>query len=241
MRTCKTVLCLLGLVACGGDDGGDVTPDAVQADAPIVSIDAPMCSVASTVVYLNRAGGVYTRAAINDASTNQSTIIPMTATIAAAPIPDPTWETVKACIASKFADFNIAFTDVDPAASPHRELVLVGNPNRKENGIGDGLFGVAPFDCMNIEQAIAFVDGMLLTDPTELCELSSQMIANTFGLDHVYACSDLMGFLSPCGPRQFVDANTACGEFVARDCCSGEPTQNSHGKLLAAIGPTCSP
>jgi hypothetical protein len=74
------------LAACGGDDGGNATPDARRAIDATREIDAPAngCPGGKTI-YLNRAGGRFTHAEKDNAVMNTSIGVDGTQTLAAWP------------------------------------------------------------------------------------------------------------------------------------------------------------
>jgi hypothetical protein len=137
--------------------------------------------------------------------------------------------------------FDVAITDEDPGATPHIEAVFARSP--ADVGITDYIGGVSPFssNCSVIESSIvfAFTDN-LPKRPRVICEVMSQEIAHSYGLDHELLAADPMTYLSYAGERAFQDQDAACGETTARPCgIAGNTcraTQNSVQLLLARLG-----
>jgi hypothetical protein len=78
-------------------------------------------------------------------------------------------------------------------------------------------------------------------DPRTVCEVISQEIAHSFGLDHERLPSDPMTYLDYDGDRTFQDQSAACGEFSDRKCgINGKACrqrQNSVALLRQRLGP----
>ncbi len=220
------------LAACGGDDSPLEVDAAVQPDAS--ACPAPI------TVFLNAGGGSYTGGPDNT-STNTSTVLSDPATIPAYPgtLDLPALTT---CVADKFAAFNVTITSVDPGTAPHREIVFVDGS--QSLGFPAGIGGISPFACPTMPgdlmpRAIAYVFPVQGQTVTEVCELTAQMIGNTFSLDHAFECADVMTYLTGCGDKSFVDMDVPCGENEARACNCGGTTQNSYQTLLSVAGAAC--
>jgi hypothetical protein len=206
--------------------------------------DAPSCGAPRTV-FLNRGGGTYT-AGPDDSSSNTSSILTATATLPAPTVVEADWTSFVACVKTKFAPFNVVFTEVDPGASPHTELVVIDKPS--QIGVQNGVASISPLKCAAaglqgalVEQAIVFMMWSAVA-ASEHCYIGAQTLANSFGLDHEFSCPDLMTFLSSCGPsvnKTFTDADVPCGEASARACTCGASTQNSFQYLTATLGAAC--
>jgi hypothetical protein len=183
---------------------------------------------------LNRGGGTYT-AGPDDASKNQTSIFSTTTLVVRWLVDDGTWSAIVACVATKFAPFNVAITDVDPGAATHVEVVFA--PQALLPGMAND---DAPFTCNVIDAAVTFVATEATSgDPDLACILASSTIGTAFGLDFVTGCTDVMAS-NPlaCKSATFTDAPLTCGVGVPARCtCGGGTTQDSFVKLLAAAGP----
>jgi hypothetical protein len=228
MRGCAWAI---AVAACGGSGSHQREIDAPSGDACIPT--------AATVVYMNRAGGAYTTGP-DDSRTNTSAVIMSNVTLPPPTIVDADWTTVMTCVQSKFAGLNVTITDVDPGTMPHTELVVIDHP--QQIGAPNGVLSLSPFNCMLVTNGIPFLmwaDN--LTNPSR-CWTAAQTIASSFGLDHEFACPDLMTYLSNCGTfdsKTFTDVDAPCGEYSARACACGGTTQNSFKRLQANLGSTC--
>lgn len=251
MSKSKLVLSLMVFGACG--DNGANTPADSATDSILPDTDQCVPDPGpATVIYLNRTGGSYQNgAAGNDSSNNITNIVPAGAptVIPAATVVEADFTEFLACLNDRFKRFNVTFTETDPTTAEHIELVMIDTP--QQIGAPNGTFSVAPFAACgpgNSPQAtpkgIPFLvwGAFGTTDPGRnvgRCEAAAQTIASTFGLDHAFSCPDLMTFLSSCGAKSFTDENVPCGEFEARNCSCGGPTQNSFRYLSQLLGPTC--
>jgi MYXO-CTERM domain-containing protein len=110
-------------------------------------------------------------------------------------------------------------------------------------GITDNIGGVSPFtaNCSVIENSIVFVfTDNLAKKPRLICEVMSQEIAHSYGLDHELVASDPMSYLPYKGNRAFQDEVAPCGESTARACGASGMTcrdnQNSVALLRARLG-----
>jgi hypothetical protein len=172
----------------------------------------------SRVIYLNH-DGVILRPGDNDSSQHRSSIIAQPTQIGRWDVDDDTWSQTVACIADMYAPFDVTVTDVDPGDAPHIEAVIGGDPS--DVGLPDNVAGVSPFtsDCSIIESSVVFTfTDVLPDDPQTVCEIMSQEIAHSFGLDHEMLPSDPMTYLSYDGDRRFRDEMAPCGEFADRKC-----------------------
>jgi hypothetical protein len=147
------------------------------------------------------------------------------------------WTSTVACVREIFAPFAVEVTDQPPPTREFLRVVVGGRPT----DIGEserGIAGLAPFNGGVVPRAIVFSFAATQGHrPRAVCETIASEIAHAYGLDHEYLCSDVMSYLPPCGKRRFIDRDARCGEGQARTCASGGPTQNSHRKLLAVLGP----
>lgn len=191
-------------------------------------------------IYLNRQG-VTLRPGPNNSQANTSTVVARTSEVPAWQVSDPDWAATVACMAEIWSPFDVTVTDVDPGATPHVEAVFGGAPS--DVGLDDDIGGISPFtsDCSVIERSIVFAfTSNLPRRPRVVCEVMSQEIAHSYGLDHELAADDPMSYLAYAGNRRFQDRDVACGETTARPCgISGtacRPSQNSFQLLRARLG-----
>lgn len=144
------------------------------------------------------------------------------------------WRATVACVRDKFARFAVDIVDQRPAAG-HYTLIAVGGVPQLV-GMGDGVSGVAPSDDGVLRDAVGFAfSDAVDSEPDATCETIAHEIGHTLGLDHAMACGDLMSY-GECSDKAFLDVDTRCGEFDARDCDGGRATQNSYRQLAATVG-----
>ncbi|MCG8419999.1 MAG: hypothetical protein MJE77_18870 [Proteobacteria bacterium] len=132
--------------------------------------------------------------------------------------------------------------DADPAdtATSHHEAILAGSAG--ELGLSDNIGGIALASCDPVDNVISFSFANTTgPDWIELCWTVAQESAHSFGLDHAFQCLDPMTYLPGCGQKFFRNELADCGEFSTRPCNCGGMKQNSHNRLLAALGPGQSP
>lgn len=194
----------------------------------------------SRVIYLNRDGALL-RPGDNDSTRQVSSIVTETTDIAGWDIDDDTWNDTVACIADIYRRFDVAVTDRDPGDTPHIEALFGGHP--ADVGLPDNVAGVSPFttDCSIIENSIVFVfTDVLPDDARTVCEVISQEIAHSFGLDHEMLPSDPMTYLDYTGDRTFQNEMASCGEYADRACGINGTTcrrrQNSVALLTERLG-----
>jgi len=81
---------------------------------------------------------------------------------------------------------------------------------------------------------------VLPDDAQTMCEVMSQEIAHSYGLDHQMLASDPMTYLDYDGERSFKNQKASCGEFEDRDCGIGGSVcrdgQNSVALLTSRLG-----
>lgn len=195
----------------------------------------------SRVIYLNH-DGVILRPGDNDSSQQVSSIVAEPTEISGWDVDDDTWSQTVACVANIYAPFDVTITDVDPGDVPHIEAVIGGDPS--DVGLPENVAGVSPFtsDCSIIESSIVFTfTDVLPDDPQTVCEVMSQEIAHSFGLDHEMLPSDPMTYLDYNGDRSFQDQMASCGEYADRTCgINGNmcrQRQNSVTLLTQRLGP----
>ena len=201
-------------------------------------------------LYLNRCVGgcVIHKAGINDARTRTSSIPKGNATdYTVSPFAwgDAEWDAIVQCMKEVYSPYKVTVTDEPPAAGvAYNEAIIAGSD--EELGVSAG--GIAPVtgDCMPYNYVISFSfandygpNGRVF----QLCRVAAQESGHAYGLDHAFefldgssACRDPMSYRLDCGGQRFFRNEAAvCGEYNARDCACG-PTQNSHLKLLGALG-----
>lgn len=194
----------------------------------------------SRVIYLNRDGAIL-RPGDNDAHRHVSSIVGEPTAISGWGVDDETWDATVSCVAEMYGRFDVTVTDRDPGDVPHIEALFGGSPG--DIGLPDDVAGVSPFttDCSIIENSIVFVFTDILPDePRLVCEIISQEIAHSFGLDHEMLPSDPMTYLDYTGARSFQNEMAACGEYTSRACgINGETCrrrQNSVALLRERLG-----
>jgi hypothetical protein len=140
-----------------------------------------------------------------------------------------------------FARWDVTITDVDPGNVPYMEAVFGGGPG--SIGMPAGVGGVSPFteDCSVIENSIVFTFTSVFPQNAQIiCEVMSQEVAHSYGLDHEMLASDPMTYLNYNGKRTFKDQTVACGENQNRPCGIGgsvcRPNQNSVQLLDERLG-----
>ncbi len=191
------------------------------------------------VLYMNRHGGTFT-CGNDDATHNRSSIAcgadNGVATVTPFAGSDQQWQTVMGCITDLYSRFRITVTDVQPLDATYIEAVIGGSPG--QTGEPNGVAGVAPFSCALEPGAIVYdFSDVWGNDLQSVCETAGQEVAHAFGLDHELLCEDPMTYLTGCGPKTFQDQYVPCGEFEARECTCGDPTQNSVDAMLNLFGP----
>src|SRR5262245_49384478 len=200
----------------------------------------PAAVAQSRIIYLNH-NGVTLRPGDDDSRANTSSIISGLSTVPKWNVSDATWQATVACFKDIWSRFDVTITDVDPGNAAHMEAVFGGFPQNV--GMPSGVGGVSPFtsDCAIIENSIVFTfTEVFPEDPQLICEVMSQEVAHSYGLDHELLASDPMTYLDYNGKRSFKDQLVSCGEFNARACGIGGSVcrnkQNSVQLLLQRIG-----
>ncbi len=176
----------------------------------------------------------------NNSSAFTSSIVTEEATIGGWNIDDASWQQTVTCIQNMYSAFDVTVTDQDPGNVDHILALIGGSP--EDVGLPDNVAGVSPFttDCGIIENSIAFTfTDVLGDDPQTVCEVMSQEIAHSFGLDHEMLPEDPMTYLDYSGDRTFQDNMATCGEYDPRKCgINGNvcrPMQNSVQLLTARL------
>jgi hypothetical protein len=222
-------------------DGGAEGPRSARQVLPAtLAATAPAGLAKSRTIYLNRQGAALTPGQ-NNSQANTSTIVPRAVHVPGWSASAADWAATVACLRDLWSRFDVAITEEDPGATPHIEAVFTRSP--ADVGMTDHIGGVSPFtsNCSVIEHSIVFVfTDNLPKRPRTICEIMSQEIGHSYGLDHELLAADPMTYLSYAGERQFQDQDAACGETTARPCgVAGHTcraTQNSVQLLRARLG-----
>ncbi len=198
----------------------------------------------SRVIYLNREGAVLT-SGIDDARQNQSSIVSNSGKeeLTFPPFRGSfsSWQKIVDCVRVKFAPFDVKVVSQRPMKGDYI-MVLFGGKSTMLGKKGSrnkvNATGLAPFNSAPIANGVAMVFADALRNRArENCEVAGQEIAHVYGLDHALNCRDLMTYLKRCSKtRSFVDKDVPCGEYKARECADGKPSQNSFARLGAAVG-----
>jgi Bacterial Ig domain len=199
----------------------------------------------SKIIYLNH-NGVTLTPGNSDSRTNRSSIAQQQTTIPAWAVSATTWNATVACMRDMFSRFDVQVTDVDPGSANHIEAVFGGSPTQL--GMPSNVAGVSPFttDCSIIENSIVFTfTDVIPADAQTACEIMSQEVAHSFGLDHELLASDPMTYLQYTGNRTFKDQAVSCGESTARPCgingSTCRPNQDSVALLAERLGTAGTP
>jgi hypothetical protein len=161
---------------------------------------------------------------------------------------DADWNAIVQCMKEVYSPYAVTVTDQKPTGVTYNEAIIAGHAtdigyaNNQVGGIAN-----VPGDCSSQNNVISFsfangyvFPGRVLT----ICAVAAQETAHSYGLAHEYefvdgmsACKDPMSYRGDCGGQKFFRNQAArCGEFAPRSCnCGG--TQNSHLKILSALGP----
>jgi len=151
------------------------------------------------------------------------------------------WGLITRCVARQFAPFDIRVTDVEPPAGTSYVMAVVGG-RPKDVGHPYRVGGLAPFNGEVVPGAVVFAFADELRNNTRAtCEVIGMEVAHAFGLDHAYACPDVMTYLQGCGRKAFRDLEAECGEQKPRPCHGGAPSQNSYRHLMQVLGPRPAP
>jgi hypothetical protein len=180
---------------------------------------AAATSLARTrTIYLNHAGATLSPG-VNDSGTQTSSIVAQASHVPGWAASPADWATTVSCMKEIWARFDVTVTDVDPGATPHIEALFGGSP--ADVGLTGNIGGISPFsaNCSVIEHSIVFAfTDKLGNNPRSICEVMSQEIAHSYGLDHELLASDPMTYLAYAGKRAFQDQAVSCGESTARTC-----------------------
>jgi len=222
-------------------EGSAQGPAFMRQEVPAVARTTTSSGLAaSRTIYLNRVGATLTPGQ-NNSQANTSSIVSRLSQVPGWDASSADWAATVSCMKEVWSRFDVTITDVDPGATPHIEAIFARSP--RDVGITDYIGGISPFtsNCSVIENSIvfAFTDN-LAKKPRTICEVMSQEIAHSYGLDHELLAADPMTYLGYTGNREFQDVDASCGESSARPCgISGSTcraTQNSVALLRARVG-----
>jgi hypothetical protein len=202
----------------------------------------PVRAAAPAIVYLDFSDGTetVTVGATDDSALGRSSIG------GASPYPAFTWPTISTGVETRaavvervtrkvhqlFLPYNVLITLTRPSVPPYTTVMIGGGP--RDIGLDLSFGGVAYMDCGNQQDA-----NLVFAFPTNLrgnehglVVTIAQEAAHAFGLEHTMSPRDLMHPLLSPEQASFLDGESAI--FDARLC--GNSTQNSHLKLLEAVG-----
>ncbi len=194
----------------------------------------PPTLVNSHILYLNncRPNGCKITRDLNgdDSRTDHSAIAPASGTLKALSA-SVNFDTIKSCVASALAPFNIQVTDVDPGTAEHFEIMIAGSPTEIGfdagfEGVAQYLCGGAPGQCFGtyIPNAVTFAFANAYPSSSLMCGVALQETAHGWTLDHATSASDPMTYKTYTLPLSFRD-NAPCGS----DCIYANGTQNAFG------------
>jgi hypothetical protein len=177
----------------------------------------------------------------DDSRTNHSQIAPHSGTLTAL-LASVDFASIKSCMATALAPYNITVTDVDPGPSvQHFEIIIAGRPT--EIGFDANFEGVAPYLCSApgqcggsyIPNAITFAFANAYPTATLMCGVGLQESAHGWTLDHSTVASSPMTYKTYAPPLTFHNA-APCGSDCQYMC--GTSVCNSFGVLCAGQGDT---
>jgi hypothetical protein len=223
--------------ASGGTNGtsGSDASSGKDGTAGTQGVDAN-CPTPTHTIYLNRSGGTYTPG-VENARANTSSIVSARSTVSA--YSAATWPTIAACARRKLARYDVAVLETDPGQVPHVEIV-VSDGTAVQLGLSAGILSAAPFTCSPIPEGIGFVLTGSSGTPEFICDLIAFTTGSLNGAEPTTDPCDLMSYSTNCPTqRTFVDALSSCGTSSVAPCQCGGTTQNSHRKMLNALGAAC--
>jgi len=151
---------------------------------------------------------------------------------------DQIWSDLMDCVRTTYSPFGVTVTDVDPGSTvPHFENLVGGKPSDLDPTLPANVGGIAPFDCVEIPNAITYTFDVYGPDAYSLCATVAQETAHAFGLDHEYLAQDPMTYLPGYYPKRFQDDDSQCGRFQLETCMCGRTTQNSYRMIVGLFGP----
>ncbi len=258
----RCALVAISVAACGSggrsfDAGGSMDgpanidaspPDAISADAAC-GVSSPVCprlcgSGGAHTVFLNFNGVTMTKAAVTDATANESATIPMTGTITAfhAGLPGRLTEIaeITSQVRQLLGPYDIDIVDTRPATGPYQMIVFGGNP--QSLGYPSPADAVALGDCGDsVPSDIAFLFDHFTTDETRLVSSTVVgMIGINAGMPTSNEPGDCMCFN---GSTCYMSSQTLCtfGVGVTVNpmsmCLSGtQSTLDEPAMFMAAFG-----
>jgi hypothetical protein len=192
---------------------------------------------AKTVIYMNRAGGMYEPAKSDDARINRSSLITRTAVVPPFSGSESDWSAILDCMRTLYAPFDVDITDRDPGDAPHLECVTGGWPEDAGFPANYGGVGTLAACGSTVPNAVVFAFADAWNgDPQLICEAAAQELGHTFALDHVLSCPDPMSYQYGCGAKVWQDEEARCGEYQSRLCRCGGATQNGFATLREILG-----
>jgi hypothetical protein len=184
-------------------------------------------------VFLNRHGGTY-RPGFDNATNNTSSLVPGIRALPPFAGDDDDWATIVNHVRARFAPFDIAVVDVEPAPPARYIEAVVGGFG---SSLGFSSLGVAPVYCSPAPTSIVFIFSAAMPgDNARIAAVIEHEVGHAFGLDHEVLCKSPMGYLEGCGDKVFQNRTAACGEFAERPCICGAQTQNAFEILVDAFG-----
>jgi hypothetical protein len=199
------------------------------------NVEAQPDAAPGAIIFLNRNGGVY-RSGFDNPAINTSPILLGQQSVSSFAGDDTDWDHIVRRVRARYARFNIAVVDEEPAP-PARYIEVVVGRTPGEAGFESNVGGVAPLYCSPVQNSIVFVFAALYgNDVSDISAVIDHETGHAFSLDHAFSCKDPMTYLTGCGEKVFVHEDAACGEFSARQCFCGGATQNSVQTLLNAFG-----
>lgn len=205
-------------------------------------VQPPTANASSKIVYVKRCFGncdVFF-SPVDDSRTGASSIAAQGGTrrIGDFTQDDATWDAMMACVKTTFAPFDLTITDVKPPDTTPYFMNIVGGKATDLRPDFPNAGGIAPFDCVEIPNAISYTFDIYGPDPEQLCWTVAQEVAHAFGLEHQFLQKDPMTYLTGDMPKRFRDVDAPCGEYekLARCDCQSGP-QNSYRHIVGMFGP----